>query len=378
MVYDEELDETVFSESVEVGEFRLSVEVHQYNGNEPRIQLGRQKKDRHLKLGRLSLGEINAILPLVEKAKDKLVEGVKVEESKEPEKTSEEPQEGIKSRKKTKKDKPKEKAQEGETKEKEEATQEKMEKGLPEFELVISEPYLLKEPINNIKELINEAKIKVSKDRLSLVEMDPANVSMSIFELLSSAFVEWDAKEEFIMGINLNNFAQILRNAKKEDIVVLKRNEAFKLGIEMKGNTTRKFEIPVIELDEKEQKIPELKHDVKVRMPTKDLKEQIKGADEVAEAVTFKVERGKFTVSAKGDLAKFNTENKEGEHVEIDAKKDSVARYSVEYIKKMTNAVKISDEVVLEFSTDYPLKMSFVQVDRLKLVHILAPRVADE
>ena len=51
---------------------------------------------------------------------------------------------------------------------------------------------------------------------------------------------------------------------------------------------------------------------------------------------------------------------------------------NIEYLKKMLASSKVSDEVVLEFSTDYPLKMSFVEIDRFNLVHILAPRVDDE
>lgn len=247
---------------------------------------------------------------------------------------------------------------------------------LPEFKLVLAEPLYLKEPIKNIKGLINTAKIKVGLDRLSLVEMDAANISLSVFELHSSAFVEWDVQEEFVMGINLMNLSSILKNAKKEDMLVLKRNSDDKLGIELKGRTTRQFEIPIIELDEKEEKIPELKFKTKVRMFTKDLAEQIDGASQVAESVVFKSSMDKFIVSADGDMSKFKTENREDENTRIDGE-DSQSKYSIEYLKKMLDISKVCNEVQLEFSNDYPLRMTFVEVDRFKLVHICAQRVED-
>ena len=71
------------------------------------------------------------------------------------------------------------------------------------MKLTLNDPRYLKDSILIISELVNEVNLKIYKDRIELVAMDPANVSMVIFKLLSSAFSEYNVKEEKTIGINL-------------------------------------------------------------------------------------------------------------------------------------------------------------------------------
>ena len=55
--------------------------------------------------------------------------------------------------------------------------------------LTLTEPRYLKDSLLIISELVNEANIKLLSDRIELVAMDPANVAMVVFKLLSSSFL---------------------------------------------------------------------------------------------------------------------------------------------------------------------------------------------
>ena len=76
----------------------------------------------------------------------------------------------------------------------------------------------------------------------------------------------------------------------------------------------------------------------------------------------------------KTQVIKYLSEH--GYKVTADAKVRS--KYSIEYLKKMIGASKLSDVVELGFNKDYPLKMDFKAVDKLLLSFILAPRVENE
>ena len=91
--------------------------------------------------------------------------------------------------------------------------------------LTLNEPRFLKDSILIISELVNEANLKILKDRIELVAMDPANVSMVIFNLLSSAFAEYDVKNEKTIGINLVNLTQILKRVKPTEMLTLELDE---------------------------------------------------------------------------------------------------------------------------------------------------------
>ena len=231
--------------------------------------------------------------------------------------------------------------------------------------------------ISIISDLVNEARFKVSKDSIELVAMDPANVAMVIFRLLSSTFTEYEVKKDVEIAINLSNLKQIMRRAKPNDMLTLELDPDNKLRILLKGDNVRTFNLPIIEFDEKEQKIPDLKFPVSINLPSSILNEAIEDVDVVAESVTFLVEPKKFTIHAEGDLSQAKIEMKEGDNVKIKSESgDKVkSKYSVEYLKKMISGSKIADDVSIYFSNDYPLKIEYKKVDKVMLSFILAPRV---
>jgi len=144
-----------------------------------------------------------------------------------------------------------------------------------DIRLTLAEPKYLKESISIISELVNEARFKVNSNGVELVAMDPANVAMVIFKLLSSCFVEYKVDGEAEVSINLNSLKQILRRAKSNDALTLEVGTDSKLHVTLKGSTTRKFSIPIIDLDEKDQKVPELAFPVIVETSTDILNDAI-------------------------------------------------------------------------------------------------------
>ena len=248
------------------------------------------------------------------------------------------------------------------------------------MKLTLAEPKYLKESISIISDLVNEARFKVTKEGIELVAMDPANVAMVIFKLLSSTFTEYDVKKDVEIAINLSNLKQIMRRAKPNDMITLEMDPSNKLRIELRGENVRTFNLPIIELEEKEQKIPELKFPVIVKTPANVLTSAIEDADIVADSVTFLAEPKKFTVHAEGDLSEVKIEIKEDNEtkVNIDGNEKIRAKYSIEYLKKMINGSKIADEMTIRFNKDYPLKLEYKALDKVMLSFILAPRVEND
>jgi proliferating cell nuclear antigen len=245
------------------------------------------------------------------------------------------------------------------------------------MKLTLAEPKYLKESIAVISELVNEARFKITKDAVELIAMDPANVAMVIFKLLSSAFVEYDVKQETELSINLDNLKMIMRRVTPKDMVTLELADS-KLKIVLKGDVKRTFDIPILELEEKDQKVPELKFPVSIEMNAAMLEQAIEDADLVAESVVFNADSDSFNVAAEGDLSKALIEMKKDDSTKISAKEKAKARYSIEYLKKIIKGSKLAETASIKFSTDYPLKVEYKVVDKLLLAFILAPRVENE
>lgn len=248
------------------------------------------------------------------------------------------------------------------------------------MKLVLAEPKYFKDSISIISELVSEAKFTAGTNGLRLVAMDPANVAMVVFELLSSCFTEYQVKGTEEVCINLNNLKQILRRAKPDDILTLETTEDSKLKIVMKSNTVRSFSIPTLELEDKEQRVPELTFPISVESTSEVLSEAVEDVSVVAESVTLLGEKSLLCVKAEGDLSKAFIEIKPDEVTVIKtASADKFkAKYSLEYLKKMIAGGKLAENVSLHFNNDYPLKLEYKVKDRLSLSFILAPRVDND
>jgi len=248
------------------------------------------------------------------------------------------------------------------------------------MKLTLAEPLYLKDSVSIISDLVNEARFKVTKEAIELVAMDPANVAMVVFKLLSSCFTEYDISQDVEIAINLGNLKQILRRAGANDMLSLELADDNKLKIQLKGNTTRTFNLPIIELEEKEQKIPDLQFPVSIVLPSKTLNDAIEDVDIVAESVSFEAEPQKLTILAEGDLSQAKIEIKESDSNKIQAEgtEKVKAKYSIEYLKKMIGGSKLSNEVSIKFNKDYPLKIEYKTIDKVDLSFILAPRVEND
>lgn len=245
------------------------------------------------------------------------------------------------------------------------------------MKLTLAEPKYLKDSISIISELVTETHFKVTQDAIQVIAMDPANVAMIQFKLLSSTFVEYDVNEDMDLALNLSNLKQVLRRAKPADQLTLEVDEN-KLKITLKGTSTRTFFLPLIDAEEREQKVPALNFDATITAPSSVINDAIDDVDIIGESVTFLAQDQKLTISSTGDLSRANVDITSDEDVKIVVKDKHKSKYSIEYLKKMMLGGKLADNVIVNFSQDYPLKMEFNVLNKLQMAFILAPRVDND
>ena len=73
MAYDNSLDKSLFSESIEFETNRITVSIFSYNNAIPKLQISRENMDpdgnyKFAKLGRMTKEEAEKVLPLMQKA----------------------------------------------------------------------------------------------------------------------------------------------------------------------------------------------------------------------------------------------------------------------------------------------------------------------
>ena len=237
--------------------------------------------------------------------------------------------------------------------------------------LRLENPKPFSDMISIISELVSEVKIRINKEGMNIVAIDPANVAMIAFKLPASAFSKLEVEDE-TMGVSLDSLKAILKRCSFSSALTMKTEDNF-LKIEISDKIKREFTLSLIDLDRKDKPIPSLEFATRIEINSIDLMEAIEDCSIVADSCSFESVTERFMIYAKGSLNSANLSYSSDE-VYIESPNKSKSKYSLEYLMKMIRAAKLTDKTILNFSNDYPLKMDF-KTPLMELSFILAPRV---
>jgi proliferating cell nuclear antigen len=139
--------------------------------------------------------------------------------------------------------------------------------------------------------------------------------------------------------------------------------------------------MPTLEAMDEEVPTPKVTFNVSAKTTTQGLREAIEDASLVSDHVRIEANDDKMTMNASGDIMGANIEFTKGDDVllEMTAKEASKATFSLSYLSEIVKAsVPTSEIVMIEFSTDMPIKLDFQQEKDGKLKFFLAPRIEVE
>lgn len=233
---------------------------------------------------------------------------------------------------------------------------------------------MFSEVIGIISELVLEVRIKVNREGMSIIAVDSANVAMVSFKFPNTAFSEFEVDSDEILGVGLESLKAVLRRVKSGSVLIITKQEN-ELKLQIQDKIKREFNLALIDVEGEEKELPNLDFTSRIEMPSLDFAEAIEDCSVVADSCSFISESDKFVIHAKGSLNSFKSEFSSDE-LNIQAQ-DSKSKYSLEYLQKMVKATKLTDKIVINFSSDYPLKLDY-KTPFIELNFILAPRVESE
>jgi len=250
------------------------------------------------------------------------------------------------------------------------------------FKAKMADAKFLKDMMGAISILVDEATFDLTSEGITLRAMDPSRVAMVDFKWPKTVFDEYSCGERMKMCINISEMLKLLRRTGKDESVELSLDDKTgKLKIAIKGKYSRTFNMPTLEALEEEVPTPKVKFNVSAKTTTHGLREAIEDASLVSDHVRIEADNEKMLMNATGDIMGAKIEFKAGDDVllEIKAKEPSKATFSLSYLSEIVKAaVPTSDIVVIEFSTDMPIKLDFKQEKEGTLKFFLAPRIEVE
>ena len=193
--------------------------------------------------------------------------------------------------------------------------------------------------ISIMSELVTEVRIKVSKNGLSAIAVDPATVALISLKIPFSAFTQFESEDEELC-VKLEDLKQVLRRAEAGSMIIFEKKEN-KLLIHIQNEVKRTFTLSLINLEAEEKAIPVLEFTSKVEMSSDMLQKAIDDVSIVSDSCTFAT-GNTFVIEAKGDL---NSCTAEFDMNRAKFSGQAKSKYSLEYLQKFIKAGKLSDAV---------------------------------
>lgn len=238
--------------------------------------------------------------------------------------------------------------------------------------LRLENPTLLSRVVDIISELVTEVRLKVNETGMSIVAMDPANVSMVGFKLPRKSFSQFEVGSE-VLGVNLDSLKKILKRCGMNSSLILSKKENV-LNIQILDRIRRNFNLSLIDIESEDKEMPNLEFSSKVEVNSIDLIDAVEDCAVVADACSLIIKDGKFVIEAKGlnsAMSEFS-----GDEARIQAE-NCKSKYSLEYLQKFMKGAKLCDKTILNFANDHPLRVE-LKTENMELDFILAPRVETE
>ncbi len=236
---------------------------------------------------------------------------------------------------------------------------------------------VLREMVDVISTLVDEAKLNVGKDSVTIKAVDPAHVAMVDLSLDRGAFESYKA-EETELGLDMDKMKEILRLAKAGEVISIAHDEDKNRLVVTVGNTTRRMSL-VDTAGMSDPKVPSLNLPAKVVVRTDELRQAIRASESVSDHIALKASPEGFEVVSEGDTDTVSHMVPKDLLEELSAKDAVRSLFPLDYFSNMVKAISTAPTVALYLGTDYPVRMEFkIAGGKGDVRYLLAPRIESE
>ena len=238
----------------------------------------------------------------------------------------------------------------------------------------------LSDALDPITAIVEECKLQLNDDGLSIRSVDPANVAMCHMEINTHAFESYEASSE-TLGINLDRFTDVLSMADSGDLVHVALNEETrKLDIDIGGLS---YTLALIDPDSirQEPDIPDLDLPATIILEGEQISRGVSAADLCSDHVSLQAaaDDQTFFINAEGDTDDVSLALGDDELLSAQVAESCESMFSLDYLSDMERAMPTDVEVSLLLGSEVPVKLRYSIADGdVSVVNMLAPRISSE
>ena len=243
----------------------------------------------------------------------------------------------------------------------------------------------------HLKGIVVDVNLILSEEMFYIQSMDSSHACLVEIKLTSDWFDKYTLKEDEVLGINSEILFKVIDCWKEgQEITIYTKNNNNNLFIDFNGEkqVTKKFQLPLIDIDSDIMDIPEKDYDVDLLLKSNDFKELISELSIFNSTIIFKCSSDdeKVIIDANGGMGAMQVEIKDDDILEFAISEDlelSVT-YALSYINTMCSFSKLNDSVYIHSSDDVPMKLHYSLDDKDSsesenyVKFYLAPKIDDD
>jgi len=228
--------------------------------------------------------------------------------------------------------------------------------------------------IKQLGTLYWEMKFEVKEEGINCTTVDGTHVAVMKLFWPNDSFEYYEIIKESTFTVNnVNDIIHAMKTAGLNDIVSLQFN-----GTQLQINTDNQEIILPNQKEAPVTRTPKLDATENIEPPVNWFKEAIAGCGRKSDLARFSHENEKFVIEAVIDgyvgdkeVWKYSTD------IVPTTQEEKICSYDLRYLKRLSSLMKTAkvDNFVINFKTNYPLKMKWELQDGAKIDFFLAPRV---
>jgi proliferating cell nuclear antigen len=252
------------------------------------------------------------------------------------------------------------------------------------FEARFSSPTFLKRIIESLKDLVTDANLLCTEDGMELQAMDAAHVCLISLTILADACSTYTCTQTMTLGLNLANFALILKCIDADDTLILSvTDEADTLGISAEtpsGTQTSDFALNLLNIDADHLTIPDTSYECSVKMPSSVFTRKVRDLQTFGDTCRISVVDESLTLSVRGDLGSATVTLKTDKpltEVVCSSKEATDVCVALKYLASISKAHSLNEHVTLFMTRGIPIHIVYDMGDRGSLGFHLAPKMEE-
>ena len=233
---------------------------------------------------------------------------------------------------------------------------------------------VLRQVVNVVSTLVDEAKFKVDKEGISLRAVDPAHVAMVELTLTKKAFDHYEGSETEL-GIEMEKLDDILRLAHLGDSLTIEHNDKEPKLIVKIGHLTRKMAL-VDTTAMSDPKVPNIELPSSIVLKAEKLNYGLRASNQISDHIALVAEEGYFEMSSEGDSDSVEYRLPREELIALDSKQRVRSLFPLDYFQNMAKAISPESQVTINLGNNYPVRIEFdIAEGQGHVKYLLAPRV---